>query len=624
MEPIGANSLPISEPWTAHGMGPASGFAASATSSSLRNWCESKDSRSPSGSSPESPGVMAVSESDFELEQDCHGVPASVSVDCAAANGPDDPDTEDDGEHGRSQTDRPKSKAKSKAKAKGKAKAGAVGRPSGTGKAAKGVPKNKRQCQGCMKLFDISAFPPSGAYCWKDKRALDNLARAAKAQGCKEWYDQLKKDPKQFAVLLKSYHLKCPDAAAGKRRKPPAMLELQEIVRTITSVIRDDVGEMMHEAAFVHWATKPKNLGLSFKEAEARFKELLEEGDAITDDEGPPKSMRRVRVKVKSLVTYRDAFEKSKQQTVSEKVKKSASEEDIQKSLQKVMTGHEDIGGCHSAASSLSEIAKGMVATKGDDNAFSGKNMVMGNIKGLLPPEKADEDESADEADGEEEEADSDEEEEGCISDRTPKKSKRRAEDSLKEEPSAKKGRWFCVDEGIAGGLRKVTNWKESTLNAYSTQRQAADVVLKKVEASQEMQVAVGNEVAILRTRMQTLTMVCEGNSSELHDHLAKFGRGEKRSADCGSLSTASVASQSAEGVRHRLGTAPPCKNYKDLVTIASLVSYESEIESCFTKEEMLDVEKRFKNVCKNITDLIGNQIRITHHIFSVEGICLC
>ena len=65
---------------------------------------------------------------------------------------------------------------------------GASGRPKGRGKGT-GV-KGQKQCQGCFKYFRIEEFPPGSVYCSKDKKAINNLTRAAQAQGQTTWFTE--------------------------------------------------------------------------------------------------------------------------------------------------------------------------------------------------------------------------------------------------------------------------------------------------------------------------------------------------------------------------------------------------------------------------------------------------
>jgi hypothetical protein len=81
----------------------------------------------------------------------------------------------------------------------------------------------------------------------------------------------------------------------------------------IEAMFLDGVLEMMNIAGFTSWLAKAKNGGIDAQDAAARFEaELLKPG-AITDTDGPtPKLARRVAVKVKDLVIYRNGTERSR------------------------------------------------------------------------------------------------------------------------------------------------------------------------------------------------------------------------------------------------------------------------------------------------------------------------
>ena len=90
-------------------------------------------------------------------------------------------------------------------------------------------------------------------------------------------------------------------------------------VRAVSQLINDGVMEMMHEAAFIHWAAKGKNVpprGMDPDQAKAEFVRRRGLDDAIIDEDGPfngPAAdfRARVAVHVKSNVTDRNLLEKA-------------------------------------------------------------------------------------------------------------------------------------------------------------------------------------------------------------------------------------------------------------------------------------------------------------------------
>ncbi len=85
----------------------------------------------------------------------------------------------------------------------------------------------------------------------------------------------------------------------------------EEEVRRSESIITDGVYEMMNIAAYVHFASKPKNGGFDSDEAKGIWEKLCSASGAIVDHLGPsPKLARRVAVRVKDLVIVRDQQER--------------------------------------------------------------------------------------------------------------------------------------------------------------------------------------------------------------------------------------------------------------------------------------------------------------------------
>ena len=121
-------------------------------------------------------------------------------------------------------------------------------------KTVKGQLKGKRRCKGCLKMIDDAVFPLNSVFCSKDKKAIDNLTYAAKVQDQFDWWQDVKRDMQKLQAVLQAYHARCPEPPPGSKTKRTStiILEFKEIVRTITSVVQHEVGEMMHAAAFIH------------------------------------------------------------------------------------------------------------------------------------------------------------------------------------------------------------------------------------------------------------------------------------------------------------------------------------------------------------------------------------
>lgn len=455
--------------------------------------------------------------------------------------------------------------------------------------------KGKRQCQGCQKLFDAKAFPVNSIYCTADKKAVDNLYRAVGRQSETDWWFKVKNDPLKFKVLLQEYHARCPEPAAGskQRRKPPVILQFKEIVRSVTSTINDDVGEMMHQEAFVHWAMKPKNLGLSMDDARRKFEELRTAANAITDELGPHHSKKRVRVQVKTQVTFRNAVEKEKQYALEDKAKKDASEEDCNKALQRLFKNHEEIG--NSGGTTLTEMA-GLMAKSAEDQKFAGQSMMLTDVKDLLP-------ESGEEDNPEEENGGQDDDDLfGDSVDGSATGSSVKRKGGLGSDEGGKKGqKWLCIDDAIATGLRSFSKFMDTTHANLKAAREEAQSTL---DACKDASIAkqVVNEKAILETRSVALALVMDGPTPELTAFITKVK--EAQDARLQASKVLGCGASSAEAGRARLGTSPPCKSYQDLVTVSRLEPYREQLHNCTTKEEIVATMKEFKDKAKSLLEL--------------------
>jgi len=70
---------------------------------------------------------------------------------------------------------------------------------------------------------------------------------------------------------------------------------------------------MLNVAAYIHWAGKPKNGGIDADEARSRWEAEYAKPSAVVDLLGPtPKLQRRVAIKVRDLVIYRDGQERAR------------------------------------------------------------------------------------------------------------------------------------------------------------------------------------------------------------------------------------------------------------------------------------------------------------------------
>ena len=96
-----------------------------------------------------------------------------------------------------------------------------------------------------------------------------------------------------------------PSVPETSKRAIIKLLQLKECVTVSSMVDRDDIGEMMHEEAFIHWAKKPNISGLSDRDTKLRFVQVCEEPGAVTDMDGRQADKpRQVRAATTKLVIF--------------------------------------------------------------------------------------------------------------------------------------------------------------------------------------------------------------------------------------------------------------------------------------------------------------------------------
>lgn len=296
------------------------------------------------------------------------------------------------------------------------------------------------------------------------------------------------------------------------------------------------------------------------------------------------------------------------------------------------MSRHDDVA--KSGAMSLEEMAVCTSKVSGE-NKFAGTGMVMGDIKGLLP--ESDEEEPK-EREREEEEDDG---EGDGKSTTTPRKRGSEAEpadvcqghgpgaprgcvqrrpeegDGGGDDPRPKKQKLLCIDDAIASGLRNFRTWYTSLTDSCQNQYTDAQQVLKDA-VDPLIATQVANEVAscfqkmyirnlwfcillsfwflchvkvaILKTRVYTLELVFNGPAAKLKKHIQNITQNQ----------AAPAAGCSTMAGRARLGMAPPCKSYAELVLVSTFQPYEEKIKVAASKEAILQL---LKDLCGEVSE---------------------
>ena len=129
--------------------------------------------------------------------------------------------------------------------------------------------------------------------------------------------------------MVAAFHERCP--RQGKKKRPTfQFLQWFEDHRQESNVLTDGIYEMMDEKMFICHVAKPNNGALDHEEAKKQFSMLVTAPKAITDLNGRNlKNPQRCAIKVKDLITVRDASITSRGYTTSEQQVKKPDEEAV-------------------------------------------------------------------------------------------------------------------------------------------------------------------------------------------------------------------------------------------------------------------------------------------------------
>ena len=169
-----------------------------------------------------------------------------------------------------------------------------------------------KTCRDCMKTKPITEFKPSQGICTDPCEKLKrNVMNAAQKEGMMAWFDEQYADPKKWKRVRAWWMQRAPNLKKKERSFP--ILTFQGFCRAEEQKIKDGEYEMMHEAAFIEFAKKPKNYpprGLSEDESKAKFKELGDDPLASTDQGGVSghngRYLHRVAIKTKGKLIQRE------------------------------------------------------------------------------------------------------------------------------------------------------------------------------------------------------------------------------------------------------------------------------------------------------------------------------
>jgi len=406
---------------------------------------------------------------------------------------------------------RAKAKAKAPAKKQRAASSKAAGRPTS-------AKAGNRVCGECGATKPLADFKPGNAVCTNPcLRMKDCLYKACKHEDCLEWYEEQKRDPAKWKKLKRWYQLRCAGTLPGKKPKTFSPLQYQTHVRSEQQQLRDGVLEMMHEAAFIHWASKGKNWpprGLSEQDAKTEFQRRCQDPDTIVDFAGPNAAYRqRVAVATRTVITNRDLFARGQGYTMQDKVIKKATQADVDKAYQRVHTNLEDAAGATNQMSQTDMhrfLAKG--STGGEDgeaaSAFEGTLARLGGIKGLAADAEAaceeDADAKSDQEHGEASDGNASEPEPG--SGRKRKSSNRSNPSSDGRKPKVPK-LWVEKELKVAAATRAQQAWRKDMISTLSSLHKDV-LALGAVAEDKGIQETVQTELKVAKLRSHACALV--------------------------------------------------------------------------------------------------------------------
>eukprot|EP00974_Lingulodinium_polyedra_P114678 11104782-Lingulodinium_polyedra.AAC.1 len=193
----------------------------------------------------------------------------------------------------------------------------------------------------------------------------------------------MRKDVDRLQKVLTYYKDKCPRMTDGTY---PGLdvSEYAETEKASTTVKRAREGIMMHEArAIKHWLSIDGG-ELSYPEAKAKWDGYVNNPDHPQDEDGPTKSRRQCFVPTDTRISLEHAVEKGKQLTLKEKIKKNASEAELNRKRQFLSLNHDDFGKMEFEESDANDLESGMkkIARNlaSSSAGFASDGFVVGNL----------------------------------------------------------------------------------------------------------------------------------------------------------------------------------------------------------------------------------------------------
>ena len=497
------------------------------------------------------------------------------------------------------------SKSKPAAKAKGKSSKPLAGRRKS------GNSKNLRICKACQCKKPESEFALNQAVDMECKRFLDNIGKQARAQGpdAIRFFQESKADPAKCKKMLESYKAAykawVTNSKQGKVKW--CMIQYKESVEAQTGVRLSENQQMMWERQAVLFWQSVDGGCLTEEEAQARWSKLAarvgEEG-CIFDYKGPERKPLRLAITREDMVYNYNEVSKKRSVDFLEKAQKKVDDAGLQKTLKRVMTSHDQIGGS-SAVSTIIPDSEGlaqMMVQGGAGSAFDAANMKVGDVKNLMPM--------------------CDEEPATPVKDKADAAALGSEDDGVEASEDEKtKRRWFDEDRAVNAAHKALAAQRKKLMATHAQKIEELEAALKMIgDLGANDKVHYQGEEKIAQVRVKFLRAL-GGTAKELSELIEQF-QAPSASPAKGLVGDAAVDSATTVNAIAALGNAPPCKQFAELRLLAELSLSEDEVLQCNTAEEIVEHKKSFARLKAPVSELLSSAQAGRFTRISRFGVC--
>ncbi len=348
-----------------------------------------------------------------------------------------------------------------------------------------------------------------------------------------EWFKEQRADEKKCQKMITHYKSFQQAVQLGEKSGKYVIAIAKEQLRSTSLVEVDEQGEMMDEFKWMDHAVNVASPKMSVVAAKAVWDQWMADPENAGRMTQVKSGVRKFRVETKTLVSFKTQLAQDKILELQGKQVKNPNEDDIRKMSNSILRGHGKVG--------VDDVDfRGRAAQMlqaGGDSAFNNNNLLVGQIRGLLP-------------DDGEEEADDTEQKSGTP-DGGSGSGKRAAQVPAEPQPAPKR-RWVDQDKLLLAAqrdLEKILAPKEVELNeiADTLDREIKELELSDVNCKNFFK----SELAMGRTRLEGLQAI-KSTEEELATYKKRFAVPDQPAG-----SSAASASSTVSG-SHVLGSAAP------------------------------------------------------------------